>query len=91
MLPWMEKNFTELITDGLTVIPKYTKEGLGKEYKDVLVTVIRDWLKIHIFHLGTKHGIDLYNTAIKEDGWTVVDIVNTNKKKAIRDEINVSE
>ena len=51
MVPLMEKNFTESITDGLTVIPKYTKEGLGKEYKDVLVTTIRDQLKIHISHL----------------------------------------
>ena len=42
MVPWMEKNFTESITDGLTVIPEYTNEGLGKEYKDVLVTTIRD-------------------------------------------------
>ena len=91
MLPWMEKNFTKSITDGLTVIPKYTPEGLGKKYKDVLVTTIRDWLKIHIFHLGTKHGIDLYNTAIKEDGWTSVDVVDTNEKRAIRDETNVSE
>ena len=38
----MEKNFTESITDGLTVITKYTKERLGKEYEDVLVTTIRD-------------------------------------------------
>ena len=91
MLPWMEKNFTKSITDGLTVIPKYTKEGLGKEYKDVLVTTIRDWLKIHIFHLGTKHWVDLYNTAIKEDGWIVVDVVDTDSKKAIRDNINVSD
>ena len=87
----MEKNLTELITDGLTVIPKHAKEGLGKEYRDVLISIIRDRLKIHIFHLGTKHGIDLYNTAIKEDGWTSVDVVDTNEKKAIRDETNVSE
>ena len=60
---------------------KYTKEGLGKEYKDVLVTIIRDWLKIHIFHLGTEHGIDLYNTAIEEDGWTSVDVVDIYEKK----------
>ena len=77
----MEKNFTELITDGLTMKPKYAKEGLGKEYRDVLITIIRDWLKIHIFHLGTKHGIDLYNTAIKEDGWTSVDVVDIYEKK----------
>ena len=50
---------------------KYTKEGLGKKSQDVLVTTIRDWLKIHIFHLGTKHWVDLYNPAIKEDGWIV--------------------
>ena len=70
---------------------KYTKEGLGKEYKDVLATIIRDWLKIHIFHLGTKHGVDLYNTAIKEDGWIVMDVVDIDKKKAIRDNINVGD
>ena len=87
----MEKNFTEPITDGLTVIPKYTPEGLGKKYKDVLVTTIRDWLKIHIFHLGTKYWVDLYNTAIKEDGWIVVDVVDTDKKRAIRDDINVGD
>ena len=80
MLPWMEKNFTKSISDGVTVIPKYTKEGLGKEYKEVLVTTIRDWLKIHIFHLGTKHWVDLYNMAIKEDGWIVVDVVGTKKE-----------
>ena len=91
MLPWMEKNFTRSISDGVTVIPKYTKEGLGKEYKEVLVTTIRDWLKIHIFHLGTKYWVDLYNTAIKEDGWIVVDVVDTNKKKAIRDQIKVGD
>ena len=91
MLPWMEKNFTKSISDGVTVIPKYTKEGLGKEYKEVLVTTIRDWLKIHIFHLGTKHWVDLYNMAIKEDGWIVVDVVDTDKKKAIRDDINVGD
>ena len=91
MLPWMEKNFTKSISDGVTVIPKYTKEGLGKEYKEVLVTTIRDWLKIHIFHLGTKHWVDLYNMAIKEDGWIVVDVVDTDKKKAIREDINVGD
>ena len=81
MLPGMEKNLTELITDGLTVIPKHAKEGLVKEYRDVLISIIRDRLKIHIFHLGNKHGIDLYNAAIEEDGWTSVDVVDIYEKK----------
>ena len=66
MLPWMEKNFTELITDGLTMKPKYTKEGLGKEYKDVLITIIRDWLKIHIFHLGTNTELTCITPLLKK-------------------------
>ena len=47
----------------------------------MLITIIRDWLKIHIFHLGTKHGIDLYNAAIEEDGWTSGDVVDIYEKK----------
>ena len=86
----MEKNFTEPITDGLTMIPKYTKEGLGKEHEDALVTTIRDWLKIHICHLETRHWDDLYTTAIREDCWKVMDVVDTDKENTIRDNINMS-
>ena len=71
--------------------PSIPKKGLGKEYKDMLVTTIHDWLKIRIFHLGIKHWVDLYNTTLEEDGRIAVDIVDTDKKKAIRDNINVSE
>ena len=88
----MEKNSTETNTNGLSVIPQvYQKKGLGKEYKDMLVTTIHDWLKIRIFHLGIKHGVDLYNTTLEEDGRIVVDIVDTDKKKAVWDNINVSK
>ena len=66
MLPGMEKNLTELITDGLTVIPKHAKEGLGKEYRDVLISIIRDRLKIHIFHLGTNTELTYITPLLKK-------------------------
>ena len=56
----------------------------------MLVTTLHGWWKIHIFHLGIKHWVDLYNTTFEGEGWIVVDIVDTDKKKSIRDNISVS-
>ena len=90
MVPEMKKNFTKSTTDGSTMLPKYTKEGLGEEHGGALVTTIRDWLKIHLCHLGTRHRDDLYITAIREDCWKVMDVVDTDKEDTIRDNINMS-